>query len=277
MKLIQSIALFLSLTPVVFLSIGQETNDIKTRQRIEKRFIHPESKYITISGGWAFTSTYTNDPNSFLKTGLVMMNNHIFPNVRYEHSIGENTFLETSYEFGKVGINMGRKMTEEISWDKYSRFSKDHNNHILQIGCGYRIIGKNKFHFLNLHTGLFFGVSNKTQSDIQSFLNHSATYIVEEPETGLSYQIERNIESYSRYSFGAYLGASHEIRLSDRLRFVIRYTHRFGLNPILSGKYVFSDNLNLDSDATFDVRGGGAFISGGLKILLSKLNNPNNE
>lgn len=278
MKIIQSISFFLSLIPVVFLSIGQENNnDIKTRLKIEKRFIHPESKYITISGGWAFTSTHTKDPNNFLKSGLVMMNNHIFPNVRYEHSIGQSTFLETSYEFGKIGINMGRNMTEEKSWDKYSRFYKDHNNHILQIGCGYRIIGKNKFHFLNLHTGLFLGFSNKTQPDIQSFLNQSATYTVEEYETGLNYQIERNIESYSRYSFGAYLGASHEIRLSDRLRFVIRYTHRFGLNPILSGKYVFSDNLNLDSAATFDVRGGGAFISGGLKILLSKFNNTNNE
>ena len=108
MKIIQSISFFFSLIPVAFLSIGQENNDIKTRLKIEKRFIHSESKYITISGGWAFTSTHTKDPNNFLKSGLVMMNNHIFPNVRYEHSIGENTFLETSYEFGKIGINMGR-------------------------------------------------------------------------------------------------------------------------------------------------------------------------
>ncbi|MGM0477812.1 MAG: hypothetical protein ACQERC_01220 [Bacteroidota bacterium] len=257
-------------TTNLFSQSADSIKSAKKNERIQKRYIHPKSKYISVSAGFAFTSTYTKDPNNFLKTGPVMMNNHYFPNIKYEHGVGNNFFIETGYEFGRIGINMGREMKEDEYWDEYSRMVHDHNNHIFLFGGGYRVIGKNNFHFLNIHAGIFLGFSNKNQSDMKNFMNGSATYDIEEYPTGLDYQIERTIKTYSRFSFGPYIGLSHEFRLSSDVRFIIKYVQRFGLNPNFSGTYSFSDNLNFEQSATFQVRGGGAFISGGLKILLFK-------
>ncbi|MCC5924798.1 MAG: hypothetical protein JJT77_13525 [Crocinitomicaceae bacterium] len=247
----------------------------KETQKVDKRYVHPKSKFISVSAGIAFTSTHTMDPNNFIKSGFVMMNNHYFPNINYEHGLGNNLFFETGYEFGRIGINLGRQMTEEDSWDEYTRFVIDHNKHLLHVGMGYRLIGKNNFHFLNFHAGVFSGFSNNKNSELDAMLESPATFTIEEAPTGLDYQIERIINDYSRFLIGSYIGVSHELRLSKEVRLVFRYNHRFGFNSLLSGTYVFSENLNFSENATFNVRGGGAFISAGLKILLPDEYNKN--
>lgn len=266
--------IFISIIVIVLYSFNclAQTKD---KQKINKRYIHPKSKFISVSAGIAFTSTHTIDPNNFIKSGFVMMNNHYFPNINYEHGIGNNLFFETGYEFGRIGINLGRQKTKDDSWDKYTRVTPDHNKHQLQFGMGYRLIGKNNFHFLNFHAGVFSGFSNNKNSELNAMLESVATYTIEETTTGLNYQIERTINTYSRFLIGSYIGVSHELRLSKEVRLVFRYNHRFGFNSLLSGTYVFSENLSFSEDATFNVRGGGAFISAGLKILIPDKYNKN--
>lgn len=262
---------FLSLYLVAFaFTYGQNGEfEEKKIEKIQKRQIDPNSKFLHISGGFAFTSTYTKDPNKFLKTGAVMQNNHYIPNLFYEHSLSEKHFLELGYEFGKIGINLGRQMNKTAYWGKYSSFLL---NHTFLFGTGYRLIGKNKFHYLNFHAGLFFGISNKTKSEFIDHFNNPRIHYITEVPTNLNYQIQQNLEKYSRISFGPYIGISHDFRLSTDVHLFIKYVHRFGLNPILSGSYIFSENLNLDKNASFQVKGGGAYLTGGLKIRLFKNN-----
>jgi hypothetical protein len=64
------------------------------------------------------------------------------------------------------------------------------------------------------------------------------------------------------------MGVSKELRLSSSLRIALRYAHRRGFDSILAGTYAFSDELGFSQDATYKVTVGGAFLSGGLKLLL---------
>lgn len=276
-NIVKSILIASFFVPTLFSQSADSIKLAKKNERIQKRYIHPKSKYISVSAGWNFASTYTNDPNNFLKQGLVMGNNSYFPSVIYEHGIKNNFFGEVGYDYTKLGIRMSRDMGNGKAWSRYWRYHPKHSNHNLKIGGGYRVIGKNNFHFLNVHGGFFFSFSNKSNEHIYPIVNQTATYSISEPSTNLNYQIEHTLESYSRFSFGPYIGISKEIRLSEDVRFFVKYIHRFGLNSHFSGTYVFSDNLNFDQDATYNVRGGGAFISGGLKILLFKKKLNNNE
>jgi len=265
--------LILTFIVVLFPLAAQEQNEkstTKKEQRIEKRYLHPKSKFVSFSGGFGFSSSYTKDPNNFLESGLGMRNNYYFPNLSYEHGIGRQLFLETAYEFGKISLSMGRTYAEQKSWSETTRFLNSHNLHNLQLGAGYRMIGKNNFHFVNFHGGLFFGISNRDKTDLAFLLSGTANIQVTEEDPFLQYQIVRSVQSYSRFAFGPHLGVSKEFRLSKDIRLFVKYTQRFGLNSIFRGTYSFSDNLNLPDDATFKVTGGGGFLSFGLKILLFK-------
>ena len=243
----------------------------KKEKRIQDRFIHPKSKYVAFAGGFGFTSTFTKDPNSFLQTGPNMRNNHYFPHLSYEHGIGQQIFLESGYEFGKIAISMGRTFADEQTWSSTTRIFNNHNLNTFQLGAGYRIIGKNNIHFLNVHGGLFFGVSNKKPSELQFLFSGTANFTITEEVPFSQYEIYRSIQSYSRFTFGPYLGISKEFRLSQQIRLFVKYTQRFGLKSIFEGTYSsFSDNLNLPNDAKFKVTGGGGFLSFGLKVLLFK-------
>lgn len=256
-----------------FALFSQNSNDIKEtkkEKRIEKRFIHPQSKYISVSGGIGFTSTHIKDPNNFLMEGLLMTNNTYFLNVMYEHGIRNNFFAEVGYNYIGQGMSMGRDMGDDNTWTTYDKL---YHNHDFQFGAGYRVINSNNFNFINLHAGLFIGFSNTKKSELPIQVGDSPTYTIYESHTNYNYQIVRRIDSYSRVSFGPYVGVSKDIRLSHNVRIFVKYVHRFGLNANLKGTMVLtSDEMTFDDVATFKVRGGGAFISAGLKIFLFNRN-----
>jgi hypothetical protein len=273
----KKISLFI-LTIISFTLDAQNSDSIKEKKQIksQKRYIHPQSKYISVSAGWQFNATHTRDPNGFFDA-LTMVNNGIFPNITYEHGIRNNFFAEIGYDHTRKVIGLSRDMGDEQKWSMSGGFFanykpfRGHLSHNLNLGSGYRVIGKNNFHFFNIHGGIFLGVSNKSQSDMSPFIGNKATYTKSEEHTGLNYQIERTVTDYAMVSFGTYLGVSKEIRLSDEVRFFVKYIHRFGLNPTFRGTYsVISDDLDLNQDMSFRTFGGGALITGGLKILLFK-------
>lgn len=263
--------------PFIFSQTKEEIKSNKKKQRIEKRYIHPQSKYISVSAGWAFSSTHTKDPNNFLQQGLVMGNNNYFPNIMYEHGIKNNFFGEIGYDYTRQGIRMTRNMGDNLSWSSYGRFDPKHSSHNVILGAGYRVVGKNNYHFLNLHGGMFFSFSNRSKQTMNPLLGGYATYDISEPNNELNYQIYSKLNSYSSFTFGPYIGISKEFRIAKDVRLFVKYIHRFGLISNFSGTYSFSDNLNFDKEATYNVRGGGGFISGGLKVLLFKKKLQNND
>ena len=104
---------------------------------------------------------------------------------------------------------------------------------------------------------------------MSEFVGNTTTHTIYEEHTNLNYQIQYTLDSYSPISLGAYLGISKEIRLSEEIRFFVKYIHRFGFLPTSKGTYVMkSDDVTIKHDTSFIVRGGGGFISGGLKFIL---------
>ncbi|HZH86420.1 MAG TPA: hypothetical protein VFD77_03820 [Brumimicrobium sp.] len=265
-KLFQIFLMLQLFSSSLFSQTTEEIKQAKKQERIEKRFIHPQSKYISVSAGFGFTSTHIKDPNDFLMEGLLMTNNTYFFNVMYEHGIKNNFFAELAYNYIGQGMSMGRDMGDENTWTNYTNL---YHNHEFQLGAGYRVINSNNFNFINLHAGIFIGFSNTKKSELPIPVGESPTYTIYESHTNHNYQIVRTIDSYSRLSIGPYLGVSKDIRLSEHVRLFIKYVHRFGLNANLKGTMVLSsDEMSFNDAATFKVRGGGAFVSGGLKIYL---------
>lgn len=263
-KILLTVVLFCWCFPTLFSQNEEKVNSTKKEKRIEKRFIHPKSKYLSVSAGWGFTSTHIQDPSNFLNEGLIMQNNTYLPNIMYEHGIVNNFFCEIGYSYIGQGIAFKRKF-DGIGGSSYSEF---YSNHDFQLGMGYRVINKSNYHFLNIHAGLFVGFANEKLEDLPM----TSAYTRTDHVTNSKYLLTRSITKFHPISFGPYLGVSKELRLSKDVRFFVKYIQRFGLNSIMSGTFeLSSDEITFDQDkATFQVRGGGAFITGGLKILLFK-------
>lgn len=241
-------------------------NNIKLKQelRIKKRFIHPKSKYISVSGGFGFLSTKIKDPNNFLNSGSIMGNNSYLPQIMYEHGLKNNWFLEGGYSFYGTGIMYKR----EVDGSGTSSYSKLANNHNLDIGLGYRVIGPKNFHYLNLHGGLFFGLVDRNYNNLPAELG-GGNY--NDQHLGIEYSVSNRLLKYNRFNTGIYLGLSTEIRLSNRVRFFIKYTHRFGINPNFIGELELdSYDYSFNDNASYKVSGNGGFVTGGFKVLLNK-------
>lgn len=250
--------------PTIFSQKGENDASLKKKQRIEKRYIHPKSKYLSISGGWGFTSTHVKGPSGFLNQGLIMQNNTYLPNIMYEHGLKSYFFAEIGYSYIGQGIS-NKRMVDGVGGGSYSKF---YSNHDVQLGIGYRVINKNNYHFLNAHAGLFVGFANEQLENLPMTSNHTRI----DHTTNSEYLLTRSITNFHPVSFGPYLGVSKELRLSKDVRFFVKYVQRFGLNATMSGTFeLSSDEIDFDNDiSSFKVRGGGAFITGGLKILLFK-------
>lgn len=247
----------------LYAQIDNNKSQIK-QERVEKRFIHPESKYLSISAGWGFTSTHIKDPNNFLNQGMIMQNNTFIPNLIYEHGFKNYFFVEFGYYYIGQGISVER-MADGVGQSFYSGIYGSHDFH---GGIGYRVIIRNNYHLFNLHAGAFIGLASKRLVDLPI----TTIYNRIDPITNLSYTNTTNITGFHPLSYGPYLGISKEIRLSQDVRFFVKYFQRFGMNTIMTGTFQLnSDEIDFDNNlATFKVRGGGAFITGGLKILLFK-------
>lgn len=240
--------------------ISQIDEDLK----IEKRFIHPRSKYLTFSAGWGFTSILVKDPNHFLTEGVLMQNNTYLPQLMYEHGIANNFFGELGYSFIHQGVFYGRKLDVK-SFSSYYRFF---GNHTIQIGIGYRVITKNNLHFFNIHGGIFAGIANRKINNLP------IEYSVDRLDffTNYKYTTLMRLNDFNSLAFGAYLGISKEIRLSKDVRFFLKGIQLFGMRSILSGTIeLSSDEIDfINEPASFEVRSGGFLLTAGLKIQLFK-------
>lgn len=231
--------------------------------RATKRFIHPKSKYLTFSAGFGFTSIATKDPNNFLRQGILMGNNTYVPEIRYEHGIKNSIFAEIG--ISQIGQGIFKKM--RFGDDEVAFYNRLYKSYYTDFGAGYRLKNANNFHFANFHAGIFLSVANANRANIP---NEYGVLVTDNNFN--STLITTNILKFQPIGFGSYIGISKDFRLSKDVRFFVKYIQRFGLVNTLSGTFgLSSQSTDFDaSPASFKVRGGGAFITGGLKILLFK-------
>lgn len=231
--------------------------------RATKRFVHPKSKYLTFSAGFGFTSTVTKDPNNFLLQGILMRNNTFVPEIRYEQGIKNGIFAE----IGLAQIGQGILQKVRLGDDELSFYRGFYKSYYLDFGAGYRLKNANNFHFANFHGGFFLSVTNANRSNIPDEYGVLVT-----DNNFNSTLVTTNILKFQPIGFGSYVGVSKDFRLSKDIRFFIKYIQRFGFVNNLSGTFdLSSQSTNFDAGAaSFKVTGGGAFITGGLKILLFK-------
>ncbi|MGY6562461.1 MAG: hypothetical protein ACXITV_10170 [Luteibaculaceae bacterium] len=252
---------------ILFLVFGKSYAQ-ESEKHLERK-LDSKSSFLTISTGFAFTATFVDDPNNFLENGSISMNNHRFLNIRYEKGIKHNFFVEGSYETGRIGINTRISRGNNENTDVYVRLVDNSLNHMLELGGGYRLIGRNEFHYLNFHFGFFGGFIGSPAKDFNELLDFNRTIGDFDINSGKRYDINITIQEASRISFGTYVGVSHQVRISQNLNLFFMYNQRFGFISNIKGAYEFSENLNLSEPASFTINGRGAFLSGGLRITLS--------
>lgn len=240
---------------------GQDSAQIiKDELKKEKRFVHPHSKFITVSGGLGFTSTLIKSNSDFVSNGMLLMNNTYLPSIMYEHGLKNGFFMEFGYDYVGNGVSY-RTIIRDSKNMSYTSITHMHN---LVIGGLYRIKLKNNFNLLNIHSGLVLGVSNKTK--LQTPFSNKSLYF--DSSDNYYNSVTQNIEYFNPFSIGIYFGISKDIRLSEEVFIFIRCTGRTGFNTQFSGTFVTDTDKNEVS--TFKVRGDNLLVTLGLKILLNK-------
>lgn len=246
---------------ITFAQSVNEKQELKKRKLIEKRYIHPSSRYLSFSGGWGFISNFIDDSNNILRSSYFPEHGSFLPAITYEHGIKNNYFVEISYSY----IENGTTFKTEFNNISSSSYVPHYNNHDIQLGIGYRVITKNNYNLINLHTGLFLGIADADFNNLPKLVHNTSL------ELGDNNQIlvRANATSFSRTTLGPYLGLSKEIRITSKFRFLIKYTHRFGLVNQMQGEVKLSSPTNTYNEpTTFRLNGSGAFITLGVKFMV---------
>lgn len=249
-----------------FLTVAQDLPADNTRQtKAQKRFIHPKSKYFVASFGWAFTGNRINDPTGYSRNGMHFANSSFIPETRYEHGLVKNFFLEAGF------ANYARPFIQEWSLNELGSSTRKGANFFneINIGVGYRIVGVNNFNFVNIHGGFFTAWSGKQSfEEGDEFGNQVSPWLVNGDAVVYQYTITETNNNH----FGAYLGVSKDLRLSQSVLLFGKYTYRYGFSDVTAGSFdVFVNSNPSDYEpGRFELGLGGHFVTMGLKILIHK-------
>lgn len=264
-----STIIFVILCFMFRLSFSQSNHLTKNtaQSKAEKRYVHPKAKYISISSGWGFSSVNLKGANNFLQQGVSMRRSSFIPELRYEHGIKNNIFAEIGYLSFVHGFTLSRIVNEMMN----TSYERLYRNNEFNFGLGYRLFGKNNYHILNFHSGLFFGFTNRELSAIPDYFSRS----MHDMETNEIFNINISVLNKNQFSFGPYVGISKELRLSRDVRLFLKYTHRFGLIKSFNATFdLSSETISVPQEqGTIKMNSGGSVITAGIKIeILRKLN-----
>lgn len=236
-----------------------DTTSINKNTKYDKRYIHPKTCYLSVSGGSSYINTFVSDQNDFLQNGNSQIRNSRAFAVFYEHGILKNFFAELGYSTFESGITIKRVQ----SFTEYNGLTRMHQ---FQLGLGYRIITKQQRHLASVHGGFFSGFQNQIRND--EFILAYSNF---DPVTSSMFNYRYVNKSTERFTFGTYFGLSKDIRLSKDVRFFVRYIQQLGFVNLFEGNIQFkSPTLPFEYDANYRVRNSGGILLFGLKIQLFK-------
>lgn len=231
--------------------------------KINKRYIHPRSKFLGIKVGFGFTSTIMNDNNNYLNNGYVSGNNTYVYGLAYSHGLKRNISLELAFNSMKMGFIISPNHDKLATYYREMYRSTD-----FQVGGIYRLTTQKQLNIINFHGGLTLGFLRQPRNSISSYQNGDliGTYTFNQEQQIIT---RIYLNDFNKFNLGFYIGLSKEIRLSKDVRFFASYQQRFGFNRLIDGLVSFEENNDiLPIEGRILVKGGGAFVTFGFRILL---------
>lgn len=245
--------------------MNEELSDYKTAKieyKKQKRYIHPESMYVSLTGGIGYVKSYADDPNGFISDSY---GESLSTRLIIEKGIKKNFFVEAGYQLLEYNGSMQFRNPSGTS----SR--NDYFTHQLNIGAGYRVIGKRKnYHFFNLHTGLSIGLIPEKKGATIEGGNASMSMGTNLYNYTLSYSYQTEI--LSSILFAPYIGISKDFRLTKNMFISLVYRYQHGLNKLSKRSIIYqnSEEYTTPQSATNYMNGTEHTIQVGLKFKIGK-------
>lgn len=233
----------------------------KKLYRKEKRYIAPNSTFVRASGGLYLSRTkITDDPNQVMNTGA---SEGFMPQIAFEKGLGKNVYVEANISSGRIWL------TEKYVAIPYSRMATSTSS-ALQLGVGamYRWTLPSNYTILNFHAGLSSGL---LFDKVGSSWTSSSEWGGEINNTPFEFNTQVSCSIVSKYIGAAYVGASKDFRVANRVYLNLGYRHYFGYNTIMTSSIQHTDLLTGQSSVIqAKVKGGGSDIVLGLKVKLNR-------
>ncbi len=202
----------------------------KKELRKELNYINPQAMFFCIYGGNGSSISKVDDPAGYLINGH---DSDVFAGVSIEKGIKNNFFVGIDYHFMKHNDVLAIK-------DFVVNYSHDaFKAHVFSLGCGYRLILKEKYRVLDFHAGVFSGFT-RTKKGSTSTESYPRAITINDDL--YSYQIDKINTIDSQVLAGVYVGASKDLRIVDNLYFSMSYRFQYGLNPIYISTIEYSSN-----------------------------------
>jgi hypothetical protein len=224
----------------------------------ERRKIAPGTTFIGASGGATFPLTRATDPNNlFISTSMA----DAMPYLYLEQNFKQNLFAEGGFGFQTYFSANRFKFSPLIS------AGNAFNAYQITLGGGKRLIGKtNHYNYLNLSAGMVLTFIN----EFPGLKGSSGGLFVVDGDTIYNLSSENYLTS--TFSPLLYLGASKDLRLTEKLYFTILYRYHQGF------RILYEQRLNYTSAMTQGIQNAKYCINGsfhtfqlGLKYNLGNL------
>jgi hypothetical protein len=234
----------------------------KTEYKKQKRYIHPKSIFISLTGGLGFVKSYADDPNEFI---IDSYGESLSTRLMVEKGIKNNFFAEAGYQFIEYYSSI------RFSYPNGSFSSNEYFTHQLNLGAGYRVIGKKKnYHYFNIHAGFSIGLIPAKKAPLYGFGNVSMSMGTNLNNYTFSFSYES--ELLSSVILAPYVGISKDFRLTEKMFISLVYRYQHGLNKLSEQSIVYenSSEFTTPQSATNYMNGTEHSIQLGLKFKIGK-------
>lgn len=245
--------------------INEELSDYsasKIAYKKDKRFIHPQSLFVSVLGGIGFAKSFAED-NNVIQDDL---GEALSGRIMVEKGFKNNFFFEAGYQFFEYNSSFS------LSKHSFSFSINESFTHQFNLGAGYRVIGKQKnYHYLNLHAGLSIGFipMRKGQTTWSTDENTGSIGNITNPYI-FTYSTEGEI--MSSFIIAPYVGISKDFRITESMFITLLYRYQHGLNNISKREVTYQDNDEYTAPQTANTYMNGTehTIQLGLKFKIGK-------
>ena len=242
-----------------------------TQKRADKRYVKPGTHILGFSVSNNQHPLILHDPSVLLKAEhsepinkyLIFLINGW--SLNYQYSFPENFFVEGNLKYMRHGTPI--KLNDWVV--KYAGLRNFYESNFstisLDIGGGYRFVGKNNLRFFDVHAGFSIGMTDNPVGNGGGY-SEAAPYVdgngnKDILSIGYIYRIS------SRMYYGFYLGISKDIRITENLYLTARYHYQFGKKSTITEHLISYDipSLGIKETVRGSITGKGEMLSLGLK------------
>lgn len=247
--------------------INEDLSDYKASKiayKKNKRFIHPQSLFVSVLGGIGFAKSYAEDNNNVIQDDLGQA---LSARIMVEKGFKNNFFFEAGYQLFEY--NGSFSLESNISG---SFSSNDYFTHQFNFGAGYRVIGSRKnYHYFNLHAGLSTGFIPLRKGQTAATVEEGGLSI----GTNLSsytFMYSTETEILSSFIIAPYVGISKDFRITESMFITLLYRYQHGLNDISKREITYHDSDEYTTPQTTNtfMNGTEHSIQLGLKFKIGK-------